>query len=518
MLSRSKIDKLRERAEQKREDHKAEVREEVLRAGSDVFGRDIDTTSEEFARWADLETYDRMVQHMSRTPEALALGVDPTAWGNTIIDPDSLTGRDRENYEAWSQYNNRPYYSGDQEFMGWVNDRGSIETYHAQQQGLIREARIYDEESDEFARVFVVSEQAVDEFGDKLRFEGNRVGDVIIAPEDSISVGRSTGESAPDWVAENFGDGYGVQQTKGPSRRGLVGQAFGRSFERSLSRLIPREALGLVDSFSLGMATPVFLGEEAADRADRAFFDPETTQQVHAVGRGLASGALATLGPMGVAAAAAVNFAGAASDYRRTGTHFSERFQQAGLNSLTMAAGAGVGSMFSGAGGAALAQGGVTFGGQRLQGVSASEAFEAAAWSSGSSLATSGVNAAVGPKTNLGQAGLSFSTGYAVSGLRSGDWSTSAAFAGGQSALISQMRGSGNNWTGDDGNRLGIGDRFSQSFVVQPFNPGGFVDWARGGKRKPPEDQRRVPDVPGPSSDLSDFTFPSFFDTPELKL
>ena len=444
----------------------------VIRAGEDVLGRTIDVDSAEYMELSNLGDYSTITQHLSLSDEARGLGVNPLDWGNTVVDPETLSGEHLEQYEAWSQYNSGPYYSGNQEFMGWVGDRGSLDVYHAEQQGLIRTQHAQTEDGD-WVPITTVSQQAVDRFGaDNLTFSGSRAGEIIVSPADSIRIGNSDSFDA-DWV----GEGMVAHGTKGNPKKGLGNYISDwTGISENITVPATQVALSSVSPVSFGTAV-VGQGLRAGGVNEGAFIaDPLGMTSGLAGGSELAVENLqggASLfntsdlnnvaraqgyGQAGVQIAASIvnPFLGAAAGSVSAANRAAagwDSWENAGITAATSFATAGVASRFDlnalqSAGVAGGIQGGATF----ARGGDASEAFESAAWAAGGSFAGSAVGAAAGFESAAAQGMTSAGVSYGIQGLRTGDWSSADAFA--NAAL------SGVGAWGQSTNRQGANDRW----------------------------------------------------------
>ncbi len=443
----------------------------VIRAGEDVLGRTISTDSAEYMELRNLGSYASMTRHLSISAEARRRGVNPLDWGNSVVDPETLTGRRRANYDAWSQYNSGPYYSGNQEYMGWVTHRGSLDVYHAEQQGLIQNTHQQNEDGS-WMPMTIVSQEAVDRFGaDNLRFSGRRAGTAIIAPP-GVFVDGDRSEQMQTLGADTPYEGFVVHGTIGNLSSGFFDSARSRladwtgikEFDSDFARFMTGEiipmtgrALGIREleehghfmQDPLNSATGLLYGEAAAR---------QNTMSAEQLGAnfGMKHGHASKVQQVGQAVAAIVGtyyggpWVGAAIASQMAANRAASghgEWRDAAITAATAFATAGVASQFQNLGAIRQAgmSAGIAGGASLAQGNSPSEAFEDAAWAGASSYAGGRVNAAIGSDS----AAVAFATAagmsYGVQGLRTGDWSDEGLFL---SAGLSGVSGAANHMGG----------------------------------------------------------------------
>lgn len=162
----------------------------------DVLGRDPGPNPGGLINWAGVGSYDEMVRLMSLSDEARAKGVDPEEFGNVAIDPETLTGSDRDWYDAWADYNDGPFYDGHRQMLEYVKIIGNVSFYRALQEGLVKQP----------AGAYVVTPEALDKYnsenGNQIRIFGTGPGTVIVAPEGADIDWHNTTSDVPGWNDE----------------------------------------------------------------------------------------------------------------------------------------------------------------------------------------------------------------------------------------------------------------------------------------------------------------------------
>lgn len=421
-----KIKKFHEKAEIEfaKLEGRSTAKDPVVRAYNDVLGRDPENQAA-IDNWARVGGYDDIVKLMSLEPEARARGVDPIQYGNTVVDPETLSEVDQEWYEEWSRHNSGPFFSGHQELLGFHQDFGSLETYRAQNEGLIQR------EGDQV----IVTQEAIDRYGTDLVFSGTEAGVVVLTPTGSdVDIKHSTDELGKD--SEEYVDywgerGYQVHATTGSPSKGLIRGKVGEF----VGKAVPKEFHFATDP--LGLATGPLWGQKVDERA-RTSLEPvgvssrNVTRFQHAA-REVSQVALMAAGPLGWAAAGGMELAGAEANRARYGGSRSDWMQRGAEQYGVRAIGSVAGPF--GQIGAQLALD-YSKGGERR-----ADMFENAAWTV--------ANRYTGGAAAFGRAAMDDS--YSVD---------DAAFAFAQAAGYSLTTGGGESrfsWEGDEGVFSNIG-------------------------------------------------------------
>ena len=194
----------------------------------DVLGRDPGPNPGGLINWAGVGSYDEMVRLMSLSDEALAKGVDPTEFGNVAIDPETLSGSDRDWYDAWADYNDGPFYDGHRRMLESAKNIGNVSFYRALEEGLIEKP----------AGAYVVTAAALEKYnsenGNQIRIFGTAPGNAIVAPEGADIDWHNVTSDVPGWNdeadayysellgGEGAEGGYMVRVTTGNQTSGVM--------------------------------------------------------------------------------------------------------------------------------------------------------------------------------------------------------------------------------------------------------------------------------------------------------
>ena len=298
----------------------------------EILGRS-PTSQQEMLYWANMDSSTRL-QQLSLMPEAIRRGINPLDYGNTLVDPGSLSGSNRDWYDEWAIINpNEPFYSGHQQLLEWGQGAYSLDVYRAINRGLIVEQN----------GMTVVTPEAIRLYGeDNLWFSGNTAGQVILTPVGSnVRTGRSSsnpegvdgwGEASDGWAAQ----GYQGFFTKGEK------PSFG--FIDALN-IVGTVAAGVVAPWHMLGATALGTGMQAAQGNSDDWQDWGTNIGIQAastyVGGQAGGGAVGQAGAQG-----AVAYGG----HRLTGASNSDAFSEAAWAAGGSLAGSAFGAAASGLG------------------------------------------------------------------------------------------------------------------------------------------------------------------------
>jgi len=175
--------------------------------------------------------YTAATAQISLSDEARMRGVDPGAYGNTIVDPASLSGEDKEWYDAWAEaHPGESMYSGLLEQLGWRQDLYSVDVYRGMNDGTITVEN----------GVITVTPEAIERYGEDnlLFFHRNRNGpaQLIRVPEGSnlwiqeqqVFEGETpegwTDDQWTQWMAEQNSGGYTLVNTRPERKHGIVSE------------------------------------------------------------------------------------------------------------------------------------------------------------------------------------------------------------------------------------------------------------------------------------------------------
>ncbi len=237
----------------------------ALAAYRNLLGRD----PENFAalkNWA-YKDYSQVVKLMSLEPEARGNGINPLDFGNEIIDPETLSEKDREWYDAWAEANpNDTFYSGMLDQLHWRQDLYSVDVYRGMNDGTI---------TVDANNIITVTPEAVETYGgENLVFHHGRAGQLIRVPEDSGVVIEHrrvyegdkpegfTDEQWDKWMSEQNSDGYTLYNTSPPQKKGIGDYVSGWLEDIGMGRV----ARDLV-MVSMGMPEPFMENELGIDEA-----------------------------------------------------------------------------------------------------------------------------------------------------------------------------------------------------------------------------------------------------------
>jgi len=474
----------------------------ALSGFQEVLGRGIAPTSAEVAginNWADYyhdHGYDGLTAQLSLSDEARLRGVDPTAYGNTIVDPETLSEKDREWYNAWAEsHPGETFYSGILEQLSWRQGLYSVDVYRGMNDGTI---------TVDGSGVITVTPEAVETYGgENLVFHHGRAGQLIRVPEDSgvviehrrVFKGKRpegfTDEQWDKWMSEQNSDGYTLYSTSPPQKKGIghyvsrglkdiglgsdavdfvmaavpvvatiVGGPLAGALTAPLAAPFVDDALGINEAYfvtdPLGVTSGTHWGTEGMQRnlaGGMNFFnttDAERFQLAQGIGRGIV-GTVATIATGGLAGVAIGATWSAIQNVNRAaaGTQsWGDAFTNIGIgtaSSALMVDGGGVGAAFVNAANSSVAgmlQTGLTTGDWDA-------ALEQGAVSGLSSLASAGFNAALRP-TSAGMgalygAGSGMATAYgagALLGMEGDELQNSVINAGIQGAIRGAASGS----------------------------------------------------------------------------
>lgn len=468
----------------------------------EVLGRDIAPTGAEVQginNWANYyrdHGYAGLTAQLSLSDEARRRGVDPTAYGNTVVDPETLSKKDREWYDAWAEANpNETFYSGILEQLSWRQGLYSVDVYRGMNDGTI---------TVDANNIITVTPEAVETYGgENLVFHHGGSGQLVRAPEDSgVVIARRrvyegekpegfTDEQWDKWMSEQNSDGYTLYNTSPSQKKGIGDYVSGALEDIGLGSdavdfvmaTIPvvatiaggplagalaapaaapfvDDALGIDEAYfvtdPLGVTSGTYWGTEGARRnlsGGMDFFnttDAERFQLAQGIGRdivgtvaGLATGGLAGVA-VGAAWSAIQNVNQAAAGLQSWG----DAFANIGIgtaSSALMVDGGGVGAAFANAANSSVTkilQTGLVTGDWDA-------ALEQGAVSGLSSLASAGFNAALRP-TSAGMgalygAGSGMATAYgagALLGMEGDELQNSVINAGIQGAIRGAASGS----------------------------------------------------------------------------
>ena len=168
-------------------------------AFQEVLGRGFAPTSAEIEginAWANYikdNGYAAATAQISLSDEAKARGVDPTKFGNTVLDPATLSEKDKEWYDEWIKGNpNDTFYTGMLDQLHWHQGLYSIDAYRGINDGSITVE----------GNVYTVTQEAIDRYGNgNIQFKYN--------PSQATVVRVPTGQIDNVWIQEettDFGD------------------------------------------------------------------------------------------------------------------------------------------------------------------------------------------------------------------------------------------------------------------------------------------------------------------------
>lgn len=223
---------------------------EVNDAYQEVFGRDADPSGlREFRKYGSADKVKRLLAESS---EGRSRGVNPGSFGSTVVDPSTLSARDRGFYDVASQFG--AVYSDTLSL--WSRHGAAPSHMRAFLSGAIRTESV--EQSDgSFVDVELFSQEAIDIMGDDLRLmKGSDKGDVVIMPEGTVP-GFSR------WQSVDAPEGMQAYVAKGGRSKGLAGSL-------GIDKLIPEELYAVGDAFTLDLFSPIVGGEKGVEASRSA--------------------------------------------------------------------------------------------------------------------------------------------------------------------------------------------------------------------------------------------------------
>lgn len=355
----------------------------------EVLGRDIAPTGAEVQginNWANYyrdHGYGGLTAQLSLSDEARRRGVDPTAYGNTIVDPETLSEKDREWYNAWSEANDGPLYSGILEQLSWRQGLYSVDVYRGMNDGTITVDR---------NGVITVTPQAIETYGgENLIFHHGGSGQLVRVPEDSgvviehrrVYEGEKpegfTDEQWDEWMSGQNSDGYTLYNTSPSQKKGIgdhiagglediglgsdavdfvmaavpvvatiVGGPLAGALTAPMAAPFVDDALGIDEAYfatdPLGVTSGIHWGTEGMQRnlegAESVLGDDAAT--IQGVGQAVAGTALSFVPVVGWALAAGLG-ALSQSNKAAAGTQsWGDAFINAGISTVASRIGAGL--------------------------------------------------------------------------------------------------------------------------------------------------------------------------------
>lgn len=322
---------------QKRLDEwEAKQEQEVRDAYQEVLGREVDAGGLVNYLGSGL-TGDELRASIASSDEGRRRGADPTVYGATVVDPETLSGKEREAYDTWRQYNpGQTYYSTDRQFMGWVTDSMSLTTYEAKERGLIQDVVQENKETGEDTIFTYVTPQAnafAAERGEELYFNGLKQGKMYYGDFSNVRTDNIAFQDDPNAEGMQFGQGLGSP------KEGFFGEVSGFLEDLGMSEDLAStlttvgsfainpalgvvslaqfgdEVLGIKESYfltdPLNVTTAAFYGREGFERnieggAGLLGVDEARFAEVQGVAGGVATGILGVINPLAGAALSAV--------------------------------------------------------------------------------------------------------------------------------------------------------------------------------------------------------------------
>lgn len=198
-------------------------------------------------QWAGLGSYENIARSMSLTPEARRSGSDPSAFGNEVTDPSTLSDEERGYYDVWEAHNKgKPFYSGDKQFLDWQRAIGTPEVFQAEMDGTLKRGPNGE---------YIVTQAAIDKYGeDKLQFGDSGAGHVIITPVGSKIDIKYTGDlwkDSGDYTSYWADQGYQVSVTAQAPTSGVTDFLDGALEAVGLGRDLRNVILAPVDPVPL---------------------------------------------------------------------------------------------------------------------------------------------------------------------------------------------------------------------------------------------------------------------------
>lgn len=360
----------------------------------------------------------RLAQDLATSQEARSIGVNPANYGVSAVNVDDLTGRDRELYDAWSQYNSGPYYTTDRERMGWVDDAMNLTTYHATQRGFIFDELIQDDQGNNFLVTTITPQanQYATSVGDKLKFIGNKQGRIYRGDFSNADVVNIKLEEPNEY-------GFQLGIATGSPKEGLIGGEVGEFF----TNVVSDQLKFLMDP--LGITGPLLFGQKFGEGtlkggAQLTGADVEDVQRAQQIGQSVAAVATSFIPVIGTFVSAGVQVASDISTATTFGQSRSDAFSNAGKGVLATFATAGLTAGFNNAAMSTQAY---------------ANAYGANFATTGSRFAahSAGLNAATSGLTRLGQSAITGAVQGGLTGLmEEGKWR-----AAGEGALYGGLSG-----------------------------------------------------------------------------
>lgn len=333
----------------------------------EVLGRDIAPTGAEVQginNWANYyrdHGYGGLTAQLSLSDEARRRGVDPTAYGNTIVDPETLSEKDREWYNAWSEANDGPLYSGILEQLSWRQGLYSVDVYRGMNDGTI---------TVDANNVITVTPEAIDRYGeDNLLFWHGGHGQLVRVPEGSnlwIQEQQAYAGERPEgftedqwneWLAQQNSDGYTLYNTSPPQKKGIGDYVSDGLKDLGLGSdlvdfvmVIPfvYDTLGIDEAYfatdPLGVTSGILWGSEGMRRnlegAESVMGDDAAT--IQGVGQAVASTALSFVPGVGWVLAAGLSALNQANRAAAGMQSWGDAFINAGISTVASRIGAGL--------------------------------------------------------------------------------------------------------------------------------------------------------------------------------
>ena len=174
--------------------------------------------------------YSDMTLILSLNPEARRRGVDPTQFGNSIVDPAAVPDELKPYYDEWMlHHKDEPFYTGHLWLLDWQQEFGSVQVQQGLNDGTIKRGPNGE---------YIVTQEAVDTYGAaNLQFGGAKPNDINMVPTDSGILVPDTSDdgagtelyNAEDMTPEELAnaqayyqhftdEGYVIRRTTGPEQ------------------------------------------------------------------------------------------------------------------------------------------------------------------------------------------------------------------------------------------------------------------------------------------------------------